>query len=251
MDMEIYYYDINVLGEPEQVSRAEQRLTAAGWNERIAAAARFRMESDRRRCLCAGLALLDALEERGIRPSALLKTADGKPFLEKHQELHFNLSHSGNYAVCALWDREVGIDIQEIREPAASLLKFCCTEQEQERIRRSAFPAAAFTAVWSWKEAFMKMTGQGLMIPPEEIEVFLPLETEERLVRAAERENCRNEEGAGMEKPSGKLPLRESSAELRPAGKKVPGAFRDMLLFEGILGGMPVCVCAGKLTCQP
>ena len=59
--MEIYYYNIDMLGEPEQVSRAEKRLTAAGWNERIAAAARFRMEPDKRRCLCAGMALLDAL----------------------------------------------------------------------------------------------------------------------------------------------------------------------------------------------
>lgn len=248
--MEIYYYNINMLGEPEQVSRAEERLTAAGWNERIAAAARFRMEADKRRCLCAGLALLDALEEHGIRPSALLKTPDGKPFLENARNLHFNLSHSGNYAVCAVWEREVGIDIQEIREPAASLLKFCCTEQEQERIRRSAFPAAAFTAVWSWKEAFMKMTGQGLGIPPKEIEVLLPPDIEERSDRAAEEKTGRDGDGAGAEKLSGKLLLRASAAELRPAGEKAEEAFRDMLLFEGILGGMPVCVCAGKLTGQ-
>ena len=248
--MEIYYYNINMLGEPEQVSRAEERLTAAGWNERIAAAARFRMEADKRRCLCAGLALLDALEEHGIRPSALLKTSDGKPFLENARNLHFNLSHSGNYAVCAVWEREVGIDIQEIREPAASLLKFCCTEQEQERIRRSAFPAAAFTAVWSWKEAFMKMTGQGLGIPPKEIEVLLPPDIEERSERAAEEKTGRDGDGAGAEKLSGKLLLRASAAELRPAGEKAEEAFRDILLFEGILGGMPVCVCAGKLTGQ-
>lgn len=247
--MDIYYYDINALGGPEQVSRAEQRLTAAGWNERIAAAARFRMEADKRRCLCAGLALLDALEERGIRPSALLKTPGGKPFLENDPELQFNLSHSGNYAVCAVWGREVGIDIQEIREPEESLLRFCCTEQEQERIRRSAFPAAAFIAVWSWKEAFMKMTGQGLRILPKEIEVVLPPETEERLARAAEWKN--GSDGNEAEKKLyGKLSLRESTAELRPAGKEASGVFRDMLLYEGILGDMPVCVCAGKLICQ-
>ena len=244
--MEIYYYDINVLGEPEQVSRAEQRLTAAGWNERIAAAARFRMEADKRRCLCAGLALLDALEEHGIRPTALLKTPDGKPFLENGKNLHFNLSHSGTYAVCAVWEQEVGIDIQEIRDPEGSLLKYCCTEQEQERIRRSAFPADAFTAVWSWKEAFMKMTGQGLRIPPKEIEVVLPPDTGERLARAAECNTGRD--GDKADKLSGKLPLRASAAELRPAGKNAAGVFRDMLLYEGILGGMPVCVCAGKLT---
>ena len=248
--MEIYYYNINVLREPEQVSAAEKRLTAAGWSERIAAAARFRMEADKRRCLCAGLALLDALEERGISPSALLKTPGGKPYLEKDPEIHFNLSHSGNYAVCALRDREVGIDIQEIRSPEAALLKYCCTEGEQERIRKSSFPAAAFTVVWSWKEAFMKMTGRGLGIPPKEIEVLLPPDTEEDIRRAMEPGVDGTAGFADTVRLSGKLLLRASDAELRPAGKNAAGVFREMFLYEGILGGLPVCACAEKLICR-
>ena len=247
--MEIYYYNINEIGEQAQVSRAEQRLAAAGWNERIAASARFRMEKDRKRCLCAGLALLDALEDRGIRPSAVLKTRDGKPYLEKDPEFHFNLSHSGDYAVCAVWEREVGIDIQEIRDPEPSLLRYCCTEQEQERIRKSVFPASAFTATWSWKEAFMKMTGRGLRIRPEEIEVLLPPWTEEEIrgeMLPGSGEEAVHENTARL---YGKLPLRASAAGLRPAGKEVSGDFRDIVLYEGVLGGMPVCVC-GKLPGQ-
>ena len=248
--MEIYFYNIHMLGAPGQAAAAEQRLKTAGWNDRIAAAARFRMEADKRRCLCAGLALLDALEERGIRPSALLKTQDGKPFLEKDPELHFNLSHSGNYAVCAVSEQEVGIDIQVIQEPKDSLLKYCCTEQEVKRIRESVSPAAAFTAVWSWKEAFMKMTGQGLRIPPKEIEVLLPQGTVEEIRRAMENSSCKAGDGAGAEKLSGKLPFRVSAAELRPAGKEMTGFFREMYLYEAILGNLPVCVCEGKLICQ-
>ena len=165
--MEIYYYNIHMFEVPGRTDAAEQRLKAAGWNDRIAAAARFRMEADKRRCLCAGLALLDALEERDVRPG-----------------LHFNLSHSGNYAVCAVSEQEVGIDIQEIRDPRESLVKYCCTDNERKRILESSHSAAVFTVVWSWKEAFMKMTGQGLRIPPKEIEVLLPPGIEEEILRA-------------------------------------------------------------------
>ena len=248
--MEIYYYNIHMFEVPGRAAAAEQRLKAAGWNDRIAAAARFRMEADKRRCLCAGLALLDALEERGVRPSALLKTQDGKNFIEKDPGIHFNLSHSGNYAVCAVSEQEVGIDIQEIRDPGESLVKYCCTENERKRILESSHPAAVFTVVWSWKEAFMKMTGQGLRIAPKEIEVLLPPDAEEEIRRAMERSSAKAGDGAGAEKLSGKLPLRKSRAELRPDGKEMSGFFREMNLYEAILGDLPVCVCEGKLICQ-
>ncbi|MBQ7535988.1 MAG: 4'-phosphopantetheinyl transferase superfamily protein [Stomatobaculum sp.] len=222
--MDIYYYDISMLCGTEQEQEAAERLQRAGWEERLRAASRFRMEADRKRCLCAGLALLDALEEGNILPSAIKKTAEGKPFLEKNPEFHFNLSHSGNFAVCAVSGREVGIDIQEIQNPQEALLKRCCTEQERKRIRESSFPPAAFTVIWAWKEAFMKMTGQGLSIPPEKIEVFLPPEAESGISGGS----------AGSGNLFGKLSLRKSSVELR---------FGPMLLYEGGLGGMPVCVC--------
>ena len=62
--MEIYYYNIHMFEVPGGAAAAEQRLKAAGWNDRIAAAVRFRMEADKRRCLCAGLALLLNEERR-------------------------------------------------------------------------------------------------------------------------------------------------------------------------------------------
>ena len=39
----------------------------------------------------------------------------GKPWFPDHPQRHFNLSHSGKMALCALADGEVGVDIQEMR----------------------------------------------------------------------------------------------------------------------------------------
>ena len=73
---------------------------------------------------------------------------------------------------------------------------------------------------------------------------------EEEIRRAMERSSAKAGDGAGAEKLSGKLPLRESRAELRPDGKEISGFFREMNLYESILGDLPVCVCEGKLICQ-
>ena len=45
-----------------------------------------------------------------------------------------------------------------------------------------------FAALWTLKESYMKMTGQGLALAPERIEILLP---ELRLLRDGIEQNCR------------------------------------------------------------
>ena len=40
----------------------------------------------------------------------------GKPYLAKEPDIHFNLSHSGEWAVCAISSSPVGVDIQHCDE---------------------------------------------------------------------------------------------------------------------------------------
>ena len=51
------------------------------------------------------------------------RTADGKPFFIKRRDIHFSLSHSGDYIACAFSDRKTGLDFQEKRAPRTSVLK--------------------------------------------------------------------------------------------------------------------------------
>ena len=39
----------------------------------------------------------------------------GKPFLKGNYRLYFNVSHYGNWIVCAIDDEPIGIDIEKIR----------------------------------------------------------------------------------------------------------------------------------------
>lgn len=92
---------------------------------------------------------------------------DGKPYLAGQPRVYFNLSHSGEYALCALSDREVGVDIQKWRETVPGTgKKLLCRESPELDFERkkeaSVKDRAAFFLLWSAKEAYVKATGEGL-----------------------------------------------------------------------------------------
>lgn len=89
----------------------------------------------------------------------------GKPYFE-NIPLFFSLSHSGEYVLCAVSSREVGADIQKIQpsdvmklarrffsEPEFCALECCESDREQQGL---------FFGLWSRKEAYGKLTGEGI-----------------------------------------------------------------------------------------
>lgn len=90
---------------------------------------------------------------------------NGKPYYEDIP-LFFNISHSGEYVLCAVSSREVGADIQKIQsadlmkltkrffsEPECRALECCESDREQQGL---------FFGLWSRKEAYGKLTGEGV-----------------------------------------------------------------------------------------
>ena len=86
----------------------------------------------------------------------------GKPFLSDYPNVHFNISHSGAYAVCAVSDRPIGVDVQAIRPYNPDVAKYVCSFNELMQIESSSDPASEFTRIWTRKEAHLKMFGCGL-----------------------------------------------------------------------------------------
>ena len=90
-----------------------------------------------------------------------------KPYIE-NSGTFFNMSHSGDYAVLAVSDSEVGIDIESLRRKRISIAKrFFCSE-EYEYILAAGDEDAVnrrFLEYWTMKEAFVKYTGTGLDVP--------------------------------------------------------------------------------------
>ncbi len=74
-------------------------------------------------------------------------------------DVHFNVSHSSDIVVCAVSDKEIGIDIEKIRPVnPRSAERFACPD-ERDYISSHK---NGFFEIWTLKEAFFKCTGAGL-----------------------------------------------------------------------------------------
>lgn len=85
----------------------------------------------------------------------------GKPYLRDYPNIHFNISHSGQYVACAVADRPVGIDVQVIGTYRPEVAVRVCSRDELAGIEVSDNPASEFTKLWTRKEAYLKMLGCG------------------------------------------------------------------------------------------
>ncbi|MBO5080973.1 MAG: 4'-phosphopantetheinyl transferase superfamily protein [Lachnospiraceae bacterium] len=89
----------------------------------------------------------------------------GKPYLIDYPGIYFSLSHSGNMAVLAISNSEVGIDVQERRGYQEKVVKRFYHESEIaviEAISDPAEKANCFYKMWTGKEAYIKYTGKGM-----------------------------------------------------------------------------------------
>lgn len=127
-------------------------------------ALRFRFESGRRLCLAAYLLLMEGLQkEYGITEKPVFDYSEkGKPSIIGHPDLHFNFSHSGNIALCALSNQPVGADVEALRKITPSLFRFTMNDIEQTQINTSFNPTMQFLFFWTRKEALLKLTGDGI-----------------------------------------------------------------------------------------
>jgi len=90
----------------------------------------------------------------------------GKPYLPDHPDIYFNISHSEEYAVCAISDVPVGVDIEYCSaidlDVAGSYFfsreyGYILEKPESDRID-------AFYDLWTLKESYMKATGLGFRL---------------------------------------------------------------------------------------
>lgn len=124
-----------------------------------------------------------AREQWGMDTLPALKRTDrGKPFFETDPGRQFNLSHSIPYALCALDDAPVGVDVQKFRRSRPTLLDRVCGSEERDWLRMREDSPEAFALLWSLKESLAKQRGTGLTRPISGLSVPLP-EGEETLLQ--------------------------------------------------------------------
>lgn len=92
----------------------------------------------------------------------IARAEGGKPYFKDHPEWHFNLSHSGEFALCALSDAPVGVDIEVIRPRKEGLPAYSFKGENYERYLALGGDWEAFYTLWTEVESIIKYTGEGL-----------------------------------------------------------------------------------------
>ncbi len=89
------------------------------------------------------------------------KDKNGKPYF-KDRRLHFNISHSKNYVGCCIYNREIGLDIEEKRNINKNVIAKIMAKEDYniEPIR-----------VWNIKESYSKYLGVGLRLDFKSISI--------------------------------------------------------------------------------
>lgn len=135
---------------------------------------RYRRWRDRHSHLFGKLLLLEALQNLGFSNGILseIKYNDfGRPYLPD-STLDFNISHSGDFVICALSTTiRLGIDIEEIKEIGFQDFKTFMDKDEWEQINSAAHPINIFFDYWAIKESIIKADGRGMSLPLEEIRI--------------------------------------------------------------------------------
>lgn len=90
--------------------------------------------------------------------------SNGKPYLANRPEICYNISHSGEYIVCAVGDENLGIDVERIRDFDLRVAERYFSKPELDDLRsfKDDDRRNYFFLLWTIKESYLKALGRGL-----------------------------------------------------------------------------------------
>ena len=165
----VYMACVSNLPDPKECSEILKGIS----QERCQRIHRQMQTNKRKQSIGAGLLLKKVLELHGVSESSLRLGEHGKP---EADGIYFNLSHSGDFVVCAVSDRHpVGCDIELIKNIEGHVGERFFSSMENERLNTVSEDKRdeEFIRLWTLKESYLKMSGEGLKFPLRECELML------------------------------------------------------------------------------
>ena len=154
---------VSVFDNMSQVTEAEvQRMLPLVDEQRRQEALRYKHLFGQFACLKSWLMLKDLLKPLGINDLEFSYNEHGKPFPTHHPNVHFNLSHCKNGIAVVVDNAPVGIDIESFRRINDALMRRTMNDEELALIQSADNPTTAFIALWTQKEAVLKLRGTGI-----------------------------------------------------------------------------------------
>lgn len=188
----VYILDVSVLEDGEKFRYWYEKMPGYR-KEKID---KMKPANSKRLSLGAGILFYKGLKELGLESEAVkIRLGENeKPYIDGEEGVFFNLSHSGNIAVAAFSDREVGIDVEKIKTFNDSLVEYVFDEKEISAVKKLAESHkdnntdnysfdndldnisaigdefnSFYTGLWTMKESLMKYNGKGISMNPKKI----------------------------------------------------------------------------------
>ena len=135
---------------------------------------KFIFDKDKKLSAGAYLLLDKLLKEEDINEPDFEIGKYGKAYISNHENIHFNLSHSDKIVLCAISNREVGVDVEHI-DPTIDLniAKYYFYNSEYENIMNAKNKSEEFFKYWVLKESYMKYTGFGMNLQLNSFEIMI------------------------------------------------------------------------------
>ncbi len=158
-------YAVRLLNEDDFIKRKEQFLSLLPLHLHEGISRHKRVQGAQR-------SLLGELISRKILSNKLSipihtiefqKTDKGKPFINI-PDIHFNLSHSGDWVVFAFAKKEIGIDVERIKKINYGIAERFFSSEEFASLngKSGRKKQEYFFDLWTLKESYLKLIGTGL-----------------------------------------------------------------------------------------
>lgn len=179
-----YYMDVRCF-DNEKLFQEKMKLLSPYRQQKVAL---LKHEKDKNRSLGAGILLDHALMTCGLRERSVEYEIGkwGKPSLKYHPEIHFSLSHSGDYAICSIGDKPVGNDIEFVKQGRLKVADRFFTEEELDWLygaREDEERTKRMFRIWTMKESFLKVTGRGMSLSLSDFTIHVDEESQRIRVR--------------------------------------------------------------------
>ena len=159
----------------DELAQATQRLTESEQQR----ASNIRLERPRRAFVLGRLLLRSTVARVADVPPddvGIELEPTGRPALTGALRQYFvSIAHSGGHVVVGVAKRQIGVDVEQLRQsaPSPQLMARVCSPEELRllELMTRADRATAFMTVWARKEAYGKAIGRGLDFPLRSVTV--------------------------------------------------------------------------------
>lgn len=167
MFYKIYFYNIRQIIDPLKFPETLKNIP--DW--RKIKILKYKNEDDRKRSIGAWKIISRILKDNNIDSSDLYSSNRGKL---KSRKINFNISHSKNLVVGVTSNLKIGCDIEKVVNTPFKIMDRIFTENEVNFVNSGKDldeRSQNFFRIWTAKESYLKMTGEGIIKDLKSLEV--------------------------------------------------------------------------------